>query len=244
TSYQEFAKVYDTVMDDSLYKQWLNFTQRHVSQSAHSLLELACGSGVLALELKKSGYDVRGIDLSEEMLTIASNRAMTEGQEIEFIAGDMRELDQLVEPEAFDVITCYSDSICYMQNIEQVKEVVDGVYTSLTVDGTFIFDVHSVNQVDKEFPGYSYHENEENFAFLWDSFAGEFPHSVVHELTFFVEDSEGTFIRKDEIHEERTYPIEEYLQVLSKFSNVKVYADFTDDEPNNESKRWFFVCQK
>lgn len=240
-SYEEFARVYDSVMDEELYDLWFEFSQRHFPAKTQNIMELACGTGILSIRFSQAGYEVTGVDLSEEMLTIADKRARQMGAKITFAAGDMRELSG---ETTFDVVTCYSDSLCYMSNASEVQRVFDGVYNSLNAEGVFIFDVHSTYQVDSVFPGYSYHENDEDFAFLWDSFVGDYPHSVVHELTFFVKDSDGKFVRKDEVHQERTYPIKEYLTGLQKFSKVEVYADFEDKKPEEESLRWFFVCKK
>ncbi|WP_339014322.1 class I SAM-dependent methyltransferase [Lactococcus garvieae] len=240
-SYEEFARVYDSVMDEELYDLWFDFSQRHFPARTQNIMELACGTGILSIRFSQAGYEVTGVDLSEEMLTIADQRARQMGEKITFAAGDMRELSG---ETTFDVVTCYSDSLCYMSNASEVQRVFDGVYNSLNADGVFIFDVHSTYQVDSVFPGYAYHENDEDFAFLWDSFEGDDPHSVVHELTFFVKDSDGKFVRKDEVHQERTYPIKEYLTGLQKFSKVEVYADFEDKKPEEESLRWFFVCKK
>jgi hypothetical protein len=122
------------------------------------------------------------------------------------------------------------------------------VFSVLEKNGLFLFDVHSLYQVDEIFPNYSYHENEEDFAFLWDSFVGENAHSIVHELTFFVrkEDSSEKFIRKDEIHKERTYSLASYVTMLENagFIDIKVSADFTQDPPKDEARRWFFSCQR
>jgi hypothetical protein len=129
-----------------------------------------------------------------------------------------------------------------------VQEVFDGVFNALNAGGTFIFDVHSVHQIDQVFPGYAYHENEEDFAFIWDSFAGEKPHSITHELTFFVSDGASKFERRDEVHDERTYTIDNYLTMLDNagFVKVEVFADFEDVTPteNDDSARWFFVAHK
>ena len=65
---------------------------------------------------------------------------------------------------------------------------------SLNEDGIFIFDVHSTYQIDEVFPGYSYHENAEDFAMLWDTYEDEAPHSIVHELTFFVQEEDGSLV--------------------------------------------------
>jgi hypothetical protein len=122
------------------------------------------------------------------------------------------------------------------------------VFGLLKENGVFIFDVHSLHQMDDLFPDYSYHENEEDYAFLWDSYAGTLPHSIEHQLSFFIKDEnkDGKFIRKDELHVERTYEISDYLTQLSAvgFSNLQVFADFEDRAPTNESLRWFFVARK
>ena len=135
-----------------------------------------------------------------------------------------------------------------MPDRKAVQEVCDGVWNGLNPDGIFIFDVHSVHQVDRVFPGYAYHENEEEFAFIWDSFPGEKSHSITHELTFFVKDAEGKFERRDEVHEERTYSIDNYLTMLDNagFVNISVHADFKDTIPteSDESARWFFIAHK
>lgn len=240
-SYEEFARVYDSVMDDSLYDQWFDFSLRHFPEDTKRIMELACGTGILSVKFEQAGFDVTGVDLSEEMLTIAERRAREANSKVTFELGDMRNLEPGGE---FDAITCFSDSICYMQNLSDVKRVCDGVYNNLREGGAFLFDVHSTYQIDELFPGYSYHENDEDFAFLWDSFEGDYPHSIVHELTFFVKDKDGKFVRKDEVHEERTYEIKEYSQTLSDFSDIWIFSDFTDKPIHPETQRWFFLCIK
>lgn len=74
----------------------------------------------------------------------------------------MRELSGLGK---FDAVTCYSDSLCYLENLDELQATFDGVFEILNEGGTFIFDVHSTYQVDEVFPNYSYHENAEDFAF-------------------------------------------------------------------------------
>lgn len=235
--YRNFSQIYDSVMDQSLYDDWLAFTCRHVSENAHSILELACGSGELSLRLDSAGFAVTGLDISEDMLVLAKKKLPHQS----FILKDMRDFAAIGK---FDAVTCYSDSLCYLSSLIELQQVIENVYEYLDDSGVFIFDVHSTYQMDEIFPGYSYHENAEDFAFLWDSFADEVPHSIVHELTFFVKESDEKFVRLDEVHHERTYEMKEYLSVLKKFDKVKVCADFTDEKPDEKSTRWFFVCQK
>ncbi|WP_228546684.1 class I SAM-dependent methyltransferase, partial [Pseudomonas aeruginosa] len=174
---------------------------------------------------------------------IAKKRAQAAGFDLSFIQANMLDLSAV---GTFDYVTCYSDSICYMQDEVEVGDVFKEVYDHLKEDGVFIFDVHSTHQVDEVFPGYSHHENAEDFAMVWDSYADEAPHSVVHELTFFIQEEDGRFSRFDEVHEERTYDILTYDILLEQagFTSFKVYADFEDEGPGDTSRRWFFVCRK
>lgn len=232
-------------MDDSLYDKWTDFSLRHLpkKKGANRLLELACGTGIQSLRFAQAGFDVTGLDLSQEMLDIAQKRAKSAHKAIHFIQGNMLDLS---DSGTYDFVTCYSDSICYMQDEVEVGDVFKEVYQCLNDDGVFIFDVHSTYQIDEVFPGFSYHENADDFAMVWDSYEDEAPHSIVHELTFFIQENNGSFSRFDEVHEERTYEILTYDILLEQagFKSFNVYADFEDKEPNKESKRWFFVAQK
>ncbi|MBC6978059.1 class I SAM-dependent methyltransferase [Streptococcus cristatus] len=242
-TYETFASVYDAIMDDSLYEKWTEFSLRHFPKDKKKLLELACGTGIQSIYFKQAGFEVTGLDLSQEMLDLAEKRSREAGLDIPFIQGNMLDLSGVGQ---FDLVTCYSDSICYMEDEVDVGQVFTQVYQHLNKGGRFIFDVHSIYQIDEVFPGYSYHENAETFAMVWDSYADEPPHSIVHELTFFVQDEDGRFTRHDEVHEERTYEILTYDILLEQagFKNIKVYADFEDKEPTDKSARWFFVAEK
>ena len=242
-TYETFAKIYDEVMDDQLYLDWLEFTCRHLKKNQQELLELACGTGILSVELANLGFNVVGLDLSEDMIKLANKRIDPEDEGLSFMTGDMLELK---EKNKYDAVTCYSDSICYMSDEKQVEKVFQGVYNALNETGTFIFDVHSTYQIEEGFSEYSYHYQTDEFAFLWESYPGEEKLSIEHFLTFFVSDKEGKFERFDELHEERTYEIETYKTLLKEagFESIEVFADFEDVQPDEESKRWFFVCQK
>ncbi|MGY3729620.1 class I SAM-dependent DNA methyltransferase [Lactococcus termiticola] len=237
-NYALFAQVYDAIMDDSLYEKWYDFSVRHFSPYTHKILELACGTGILTEKFVSEHYELTGLDLSPEMLELAKTRVSN----ADFELGDMRKLDFKAD---FDAVTCFSDSLCYLADEDELKATFAGVYRGLREGGTFIFDVHSTYQTDEVFPGHAYHDNAEDFAFVWDTYAGEVPHSVAHELTFFVKEEDGRFMRKDELHEERTYPIEVYRSLLEEvgFKDVQVFADFEDEAPGPESLRWFFVAK-
>lgn len=242
-NYQTFAAIYDVVMDDSLYDLWFDFTKKNQGKDPQTILELACGTGDLALRFAKAGYEVTGLDLSEEMLAIAFNRSLEEEVALSFLQGDMRDLTDI---GTFDLVTCYSDSLCYLENPQDLKKTFASVYEVLNTGGRFLFDIHSIYQINEKFKDYSFHEQGEDFAFLWDSYPGEFPNSVEHALTFFVEEAPDSFSRYDELHKERTYPLEEVKAYLTEvgFTNVSIYGDFTNEAPGEKTLRWFFVAEK
>ena len=91
------------------------------------------------------------LDLSEEMLMIASSRAQEADVDIQFVEGDMLDLTDI---DTYEAVTCFSDSICYMEDEQAVQQVFDGVYQILEENGVFIFDVHSTYQIDEVFPDY------------------------------------------------------------------------------------------
>ncbi|MCB4964963.1 class I SAM-dependent methyltransferase, partial [Streptococcus mutans] len=159
-NYETFARVYDSIMDDSLYDRWTDFSLRHFPKKKDAkLLELACGTGIQSIRFKQAGFDVTGLDLSADMLDLAKKRAQSAHLDIPFIQGNMLDLSSVGK---FDLVTCYSDSLCYMEDEVAVGDVFERVYAHLNSGGTFIFDVHSTYQTDEIFPGYAYHENTEN----------------------------------------------------------------------------------
>lgn len=239
-SYNWFAKVYDQLMDDTLYSKWLEYTVKHIPTD-HTVLELGCGSGILGIMLKEKGYAITGLDLSEEMLTIAYNRQLESDTTFPLIQRNMKDLSDL---PTYDSVVCYSDALCYMEDEETLLQVFKEVHAVLTDDGVFLFDVHSPLQIDT-FLETSFHAEVEDIVFLWDSFEGDHDLSVEHHLTFFVETQDNIYERFEEIHKERTYSLDVYTKLLKTagFKGVNVTGDF-QDKLNEDSKRWFFEVRK
>ncbi|WP_424320552.1 class I SAM-dependent DNA methyltransferase [Lacticaseibacillus chiayiensis] len=242
--YTTFAEVYDQLMDQSLYLRWRDYVKKRVVPNHQPLLELAGGSGFLAVMLAEAGYQVTNFDLSADMLTLAKEKAVDAGVELNLIQGDMRDLQDL---PTFPVVTCFDDSICYMPDLGAVRQVFAQVAALLPSGGDFLFDAHSLYQMDQVFPGYMYNYQSDDFAFLWNSFVGEKPHSIEHDLTFFIYD-EGLDAYKPltETHKERTYPLEDYLAALQAtgFEKIEVTADFCMQPVSAKSTRWFFHAKK
>lgn len=246
-SYEKFAYLYDELMSDAPYEKWVDFVQEKrvkYKQEGQSLLDLACGTGELSIRFAKKGFDVTGVDLSENMLSIAMAKSENEGLKIPFFQQDMTELDGL---KTFDIIGIFCDSLNYLQSKEMVEQTFLNVFRYLNKGGLFIFDVHSVYKINEIFLNQTFALNEEHLAYIWNSFPGEFPNSVEHELSFFVLDEKTRkYDRFDELHFQRTFSVEEYshLLVSSGFDLLEINADFNSKEPEADSERIFFIAQK
>ncbi|WP_353989106.1 class I SAM-dependent methyltransferase [Pediococcus argentinicus] len=241
--YQTFAQLYDELFDPEEYQNWLDYTNSRVHGKNLKWLELACGTGHLAINLLKQGQDVTGFDLSEEMLSLAENHAVEEGVDLPLIQGNMLDLSGL---EQYQVVSCYADSFCYLPSLNEVQEAFQQVAQHLKKDGQFIFDVITPYQTDEVYPGYMFNYQDEDKSFLWSSFGVDDGHRVEHDLTFFIKNKEGLFDKVNELHTETTYELAEYLDALKQagFTQIEVTTNFGESTPNDTSTRWFFNCRR
>lgn len=246
-NYQTFAKLYDDLFDEAAYADWFQYATKFIKNKDGKLLELAGGAGRLAIELKQAGYDdISVLDLSTEMLALAAQHAQEAELDLPLIEGDMREWSDF--DERFATITSFADSFNYLANEDEILMAFKQVAEHLEDGGQFLFDVISPWQTDVYYPGYMYNWHDDETAFMWSSYGvEEQPHTVEHELTFFVynEDIDG-FQQLQEVHTERTYSLNTYKRLLTEagFTNIEVTADFGRAEVTDESPRWFFNATK
>lgn len=242
-SYEFFPIVYDELMDAELYDEWADFARQVLPPTKGALLDLASGTGEFAIRMHFLGYDVTGLDLSAEMVRVSQDKINAINLPISFSKENMAYFSS---QKRFDVVTCFCDSLNYLETEEELMATFQRVYEHLNQDGVFLFDVHSVYKVDVGFRDYSYGDSDSAVSVIWNSFVGELPHSVEHELTFFIENADGTYTRKDELHKERTYPISFYENKLmaTGFKKIEVYADFSLEKPHEKSERIFFLARK
>lgn len=246
-NYQTFAKLYDDLFDEAAYADWFQYATKFIKNKDGKLLELAGGAGRLAIQLKQAGYDdISVLDLSTEMLALAAQHSQEAELDLPLIEGDMREWSDF--DERFATITSFADSFNYLANEDETLMAFKQVAEHLEDGGQFLFDVISPWQTDVYYPGYMYNWHDDETAFMWSSYVvEEQPHTVEHELTFFVynEDIDG-FQQLQEVHTERTYSLDTYKRLLTEagFTNIEVTADFGRSEVTDESPRWFFNATK
>ncbi|OCA91177.1 methyltransferase [Bacillus sp. FJAT-27225] len=247
-SYGRFAYYYDALMEDAPYSRWAEFAIKAIGfygpKQERTLLDLGCGTGELSIRFAKDGFSVTGVDLSPEMLSVASSKAEEERVRIRFFEQDMSELDV---PGQFGLCGIFCDSLNYLSSEEDVTSTFRRILDHLVPGGLLVFDVHSIHKVVQGFLNHSFSLNGDEVAYIWDSFEGEHPYSVEHEISFFVLDEKsGKYDRFDEVHAQRTFPVETYTAWLQEagFEVLDIGADFDFAPPSSESERIFFIAKK
>ncbi|WP_017472636.1 class I SAM-dependent DNA methyltransferase [Amphibacillus jilinensis] len=250
-AYQQMANLYDFLMKDAPYDDWVAFTEIILKQEPKrgnvKVLDLGCGTGQITCRLANQGYDMTGVDLSESMLAEASERAIREQLKINWLKQDILNLEGLYD---YDCVISYCDVINYIVEHDQLKRAFLGVFQSLREGGLFIFDVHSMAHVRNRMIDQVFSEIYDDLAYIWFCRQGKRTGEMHHELTFFVEKN-GVYQRFDEEHHQRTFLSDDFISLLNDagFKDIQVFADFKlqplDAQPYEEAgERLFFVCKK
>ena len=243
-SYERFAEVYDELMTDIPYDAYVNWIQSYApAQNNPTLLDIGCGTGTLALMLNEAGYQVSGIDLSEEMLAVANARIEQAGATIPLYAMSMDELDGFAD---LDVAIIPIDSINYVLEERAVYETLQRVYNSLRDGGQLFFDVHSLFKMEDIFLNGPFTYDDGRIAYIWHTEPGEYAYSIESEISFFVETESGLYERFDEQHAQRSFAPQQYVAWLQElgFTEVEVTADWSTEAPEEESERIFIRAKK
>ena len=173
------------------------------------------------------------------MLSLAFKHAQEAQVPMTLVQGDMRDLNGL---EQYDAITCFADSLCYLDDFNDVQATLKQMAAHLKDDGWLLFDVITPYQTDEIYPGYmyNYEDPDEQRAFLWRSYADDdVEHGVIHELTFFNRLPDDHYQRLHETHFERAYELKK-----AGFNQIEVKADFGSQAIDEKTTRWFFICRK
>ncbi|WLR44010.1 class I SAM-dependent methyltransferase [Bacillus carboniphilus] len=244
-AYEHFAFLYDKLMVDAPYDLWIEYVEsefENYCEPVQTIVDLGCGTGEISLRLMEKGFDVLGVDLSSEMLTVAKEKATKKGMNLPLLQQNMTDLNVMKQVDAV-LILC--DSLNYLENQEQVIQTFSSVYKSLRPGGLFVFDVHSIYKMENVFNQSPFVSTNQGISYIWNCFEGFYPYTVEHELTFFVEEKDHSYTRFDEDHVQRTFPIEEYSLWLKKagFISLKVTSDFGKKD-FSKAERIFFVAKK
>lgn len=209
------------------------------------VLDLGCGTGTLTELLYRKGYDMLGVDFSQEMLNIALAKKEKSGSDILYLCQDMRELD-LYSTVGTVISVC--DSVNYLLEPEEIIETFRLVNNYLYPGGIFIFDFNTVYKYEQVIGDTTIAENREECSFIWDNFYHEEERINEYDLTIFVKDKKNNnlFRRFTETHYQRGYTPEEMKSFVKKagLEFVKAIDADTRKEPEETSERIYIIARE
>ncbi|WP_282941417.1 class I SAM-dependent methyltransferase [Paenibacillus sp. RC67] len=260
-AYELFAYHYDRLMEEMPYAEWLDFLSQCWDKYGRprTIADLGCGTGNIAIPLAQQGYEVYGIDLSEDMLAVAQQKAH-EAERAQAFSGkgaitwlqqDLRDWS-LLQP--VDAVISLCDCMNYLLEEEEVVEALGQAYAALKDGGVFVFDVHTPYQLESYAEEQPFFLNEDDIAYIWTSELDAERCEIEHALTIFVRengrdnvyDAAERFQRVDEVHIQRAYPLTWIKQqvMAAGFHEVDCYADFMWKSVTDTTQRAFFVARK
>lgn len=247
--YTHLAVIYDEVMRDIDYEDWADFIDAVIQQhhsDAESLLELACGTGSLALSLDELDcYDITATDYSEEMLEIARQKGQYKGAGVQWEKTDFFDIRL---GKKFDVVYMLFDSINYIRDTSSIEQLFKQVRTVLNPDGIFIFDFttpqHSVKHAEMmNDQGIT----PDNYRFVrisryLEAEGMHYNEFVIEKLS---DDKQQVLERKREVHVQKTYTLQEIRNTVSAagFEEVIAYDGVDLVEATTNSDRITMVIK-
>lgn len=244
-AYSDFALVYDTLMDNTPYERWCELIVgilKRYGIEQDLVLDLGCGTGTLTELLAKEGYDMIGVDYSEEMLSRAMEKREESGLSILYLLQDMREFELYGTVKA---VVSVCDSLNYLLEEEDVIETFRLVNNYLDPKGLFIFDFNTVHKYRDVIGDTTIAENREDCSFIWENYYNEEERINEYDVTFFVK--EGDLFRKfEETHYQRGYTVEEMQAYLEKAGLELVSVQDADTlmEVTEETERVYMIARE
>lgn len=208
------------------------------------VLDLGCGTGTLTELLYQKGYDMIGVDNSQEMLNIALAKKENSGSEILYLCQDMQELDLY---STVGTVLSVCDSVNYLLEDEEVQDTFLLVNNYLYPSGLFIFDFNTVYKYEQVIGDTTIAENRETCSFIWENYYHEKEKINEYDLTIFVKEEENSLFRRfTETHFQRGYTLEEmtgFVEQAGMEVVLSLDAD-THKAPVDESERIYVIARE
>ena len=251
-AYTSFAQVYDLFQDNIPYGEWADYLKSLLNEYGVKdglVLDLGCGTGSITELLAKAGYDMIGVDNSEDMLEIAMDKRSRSGLDILYLLQDMREFELYGTVKAA-VSIC--DSMNYIMEPEELTQVFRLANNYLDPGGVFIFDLNTEYKYKEILGDRTIAENREECSFIWDNYYYEEERINEYELNLFIREdaeseTEGDFYRRfRETHFQRAYTLEEITRIVeeSGLQFVTAYEAFTKEPPSKNSERIYVIARE
>lgn len=237
---RNFAKFYDYYLTGQA-DHYGKFIIRYMGNSSDNrrLVDLMCGTGNLLQIFESSGWETYGVDISRDMLEIASRKLKNTELSCE---------DALTYSSAlkFDVVTATADAVNHLHSLQDVKKVLQTAYSLLKENGTLFFDMNTILGIEKN--NFYISSSDDNGLSIREGFVDKVNKVGFTRFQGFFRESEfSSYLRFDSIIYNYFYnisTIRDYLLQLG-FQQVDIKDDYSDEEWRPEkSERVLFICKK
>ncbi len=243
-AYEALALSYDRLTNDVDYGATVDFyfeILKREGLSPRTAADLACGTGSVSLLLAQKGLRVTGIDLSEEMLTVASQKA--QGMENCPVFA-CQALQELRLPRGVDMAVCALDSLDYITNPDDCAQAIRRVYKALNPGGIFLFDVNTPEKL-RAMDGQVFLDEDDDVYCVWRGEFDEETNICSYGMDLFQREG-SCWHRSFEEHREYAYSqiqLTGYLKDAG-FTHIEVYADRLLQSPRDGEQRIYFKARK
>ena len=243
-AYRELAGCYDRLTNDVDYRAVVDFYEQILAREQvhpRTAVDLACGTGSVAILLAEKGLRVTGVDLSEDMLTVAWSKAMEMDNPPMFIC---QPLQALHLPRGVDLAVCALDSMDYITDPEHCREAICRIYKALNPGGIFIFDVNTPEKL-RAMDGQVFLDEDDDVYCVWRGEFDENTNICSYGMDLFRREGDS-WQRSFEEHQEYAYSeqqLRHYLQEAG-FTRIRVYGDRVFESPREGEQRIYFSARK
>ena len=243
-AYKALASSYDRLTNDVDYESVVGFYNQILCRegvSPRTAVDLACGTGSVAILLAKQGLQVTAVDMSEDMLTMAMEKAMELYDPPMFVC---QSLQNLRLPRGVDLAVCALDSMDYITEPADCAEAIRRVYKVLNPGGVFIFDVNTPEKL-RAMDGQVFIDEDDDVYCVWRGEFDEKTNICSYGMDLFQREGESWY-RSFEEHREYAYSQEQLTEFLKDagFTHIEVYADRRLEAPGEGEQRIYFKARK
>ena len=241
-----FARYYDSLTADVDYRrqgEYLLGLAREFGGRFRLVLDLACGTGSLSVELARLGAEVIGVDGSQEMLSCAVNKSQGADPAILYLCQDMEELDLY---GTVDTAVCTLDSLNHLPGREALARVLRRLRLFIEPGGLFLFDMNTPYKHTHQLAGTTYVRETEEVYCVWQNTLDPRDNSVDIDLDFFVKGGKNSYRRYSESFREYVYTADEVRSLLEEegFQLLGLRGDYTDRPPAPEEQRIVYIARR
>ena len=250
-AYETLAAMYDALMDDVDYEAWADYIDRMLQKHGgpgKRLLDLGCGTGCISIPLAQRGYQVTGVDISEEMLAAAREKSRALQLDIDWRKQDLTSLqlfDEAGNEMVFDAAIATFDVFNHLTDPEDLQMLFHTLNPLLADEGVLLFDVQTPYKLREYLGNHIFTLHRDDVEYMWENHFDEETQICTMNITFFLRQANGLYRRETMTQEERVYDLD-LLRLWLKYSDFEtagVYEELSENDVKPEAYRAVFIAK-